>query len=391
MKKSLMILSLFLTSMMLLVSIIMPVNNLAIASSMFTIDNVNDKCKSCILVDTASGTIIYEKDANKKLPIASMTKLVSLGVIFNALDNGKINLDQEITVSQNAASAEGSEAFLDANKKYKIEDLIKTVIISSANDSTIALAETVAGSEENFVYKMNELAKELGMEDSLFSNSTGLPAASHYSTARDMTFIYEKVAEHPIYKKYSKVWIDELVHKSGRKTGLVNTNRLIKSYSSCTGGKTGHTNEAGYCLTAAAKKGDMNLIGVVIGGVDSKARFNSMIAMFDYGFNTFENRVIVKKDKDVCEIEIKGAKEKSVKLYPESDYVKFLKKGEDFEYSTAIDLFEAKAPINENQALGVIMILDKNNIVIEEINLITNKQIEKINLNEVLNKIYLNW
>lgn len=391
MKKTFKILSFIMISVFLALTINFSAGLVFAKSKEFTLADVNQSCKACLLIDSVSGTIIHEKDADKKLPIASMTKLVSLGVIFDAIDNGKLKLEQDIMVSSNAGSAEGSQAFLDANKKYKVEDLIKTVILSSANDSTIALAEAVSGTEDNFAKKMNELAKELEMYDSHFSNSTGLPTVDHYSTARDMSIIYLKVSENPIYKKYSKVWIDELVHPSGRKTGLVNTNRLVKSYSSCTGGKTGHTNEAGYCLTASAKKGDMNLVGVVIGGVDSKSRFNSMISMFDYGFNSFENRVLVKKDKPICSADIKGSVEKTIELYAKNDFVKFLKKGEDFEYSTAIEIFDLKAPISDSERLGVLMILDKNNIVIEEIDLIANRNIEKIKVTEILDNIYKCW
>lgn len=360
-------------------------------SSNYTLENVHNDCKSCILIEQNTGSVIYSKEPDKKLPIASMTKLVSLAVIFDAIDNGKLNLDQEITVSSNAASAEGSEAFLDANKRYRVEDLIKTVIISSANDSTIALAEAVAGSEDNFCKKMNVLASKLEMNNSHFANSTGLPTVDHYSTARDMTIIYNQISNNIIYKKFAKIWIDELIHSSGRKTGLVNTNRLIKSYSSCTGGKTGHTNEAGYCLTASAKRGDMDLVGVVIGGKDSKARFSSMTCMFDYGFNNFENRVIVKKDESISKALIKGSKEKEIEVYPSNDYVKFLQRGENFNYTTAIELYDIKAPIEKTDKLGVLMILDENNIVIEEIDLISNRRIEKIKLNEILDNIYINW
>ena len=280
------------------------------------------------------------------------TKLISLGVIFNCINEGKLNLEQELIISENAASMEGSEAFLDAGKKYNVEDLIKTVIISSANDSTVALAEACFGSEDAFVEKMNELSDFLGMNDSHFTNSTGLPAVSHYSTARDLVLIYKYVKNNHIYKKYAKTWIDELNHSNNRKTGLVNTNRLVKSYSACTGGKTGFTNEAGYCLTASAKKGEMELIGVVIGAKDSKDRFSGMIDLFDTGFSNFENRVIVKKDQSICKYNVVGAKEKSIDLYPKEDYVKFLKKGQEYKYSIAIDLFNKKAPLKESDKLG---------------------------------------
>lgn len=354
-------------------------------------DEFQTSVKAALLIDTNSKTVIFEKDADKKLPIASMTKLTGLAVVFDAIENGKIRLEQEITVSSNAASVEGSEAFLDANKRYKVEDLIKTVIISSANDSMVALAESTYGSEDNFVEKMNNLATELGMNNTRFSNSTGLPCADHYSTARDLVRVYEAVGSNAIYKKYAKIWIDELVHSSGRKTQLVNTNRLIRNYKGCTGGKTGFTNEAGYCLTASATRGDMNLIGVVIGSENSKLRFSAMTDLFDYGFNNFENRVVVKKDKPLCEISVKGSTIKTVQGFAREDYIKFLKKGEDFEYSTELQFDIIKAPVKAEQKVGSLLILDKNNIVIDEIDIITGQDIDKIKINEILDNIYVNW
>jgi len=351
----------------------------------------NIASKSALLVDRASGTVIFEKNADKKLPIASMTKLVTLGVVFEALNQGKLKLDQYVVVSENAAKTEGSEAFLDANKKYLVEDLIKTVIISSANDSAVALAEAVSGSESDFVRKMNDYAVAIGMNDSLFSNATGLPAANHYSTARDMVRVYDKICDNLIYKKYSNVWIDELVHASGRKTQLVNTNKLVRFYRGSTGGKTGFTNEAGFCLTASAKKNDMTLIAVVLGEKTSSERFNTVTNMFDYGFNNFENRIVVKKDKSLGDIEIDNYYEKIAQIFPRKDYIKFLKKGDEFVYNTHLEMGKIKAPIKADQKIGSLLILDKNNIVIDEIDIITGKDIDEIKFYQVVDKIYKNW
>ena len=195
--------------------------------------------KSAILVDFDSETVVYEKNSNERLPIASMTKIASMAVIFDYIGKGIIKETDIVSISENAAHIGGSSAFLDAHSKYSVEDLIKTIIIASANDSTVALAEFVAGSEETFVSKMNKFVSSLGLIDTHFENSTGLPCDNHYSTAKDMVKIYKTMCDNTLYKKYSKIWMSDFVHPSGRKTGLVNTNRLIKNFDGVDGGN-GH-------------------------------------------------------------------------------------------------------------------------------------------------------
>ena len=240
--------------------------------------------KSALLLDYASNTVIYSKNADEKLPIASMTKLASLSIILDAIDKGAVKENDMVTVSETAAAVGGSSAFLDAGSSYKVSDLIKTVIIASANDSCVALAEHIAGSEDVFVARMNKLAKNLGLENTNFKNATGLPDKEHYSTAHDMAKIYRTVCNHRLYKKYSKIWMEDFIHPSGRKTGLVNTNRLIRSYEGIEGGKTGYTDAAKFCLTASASRGSTRLISVVIGANDSKTRFNETSSLLNFGF-----------------------------------------------------------------------------------------------------------
>ena len=391
MKKTIKILSFFIVCALLCLGLVYQSAGVAEAQAIGDKISPDVTAKSALLVEKTSGIVLYENNADKKLPMASMTKLVGLGVVFDALEQGKIKLDQKVIVSKEAADMEGSEAFLDAGKLYLIEDLIKTVIISSANDSMVALAESVSGSESNFVRKMNELADDLGMNDSMFSNSTGLPCADHYSTPRDMVKIYKKICDNEVYKKYANVWIDELVHPSGRKTQLVNTNRLVKFYKGATGGKTGFTNEAGFCLTASAKKGDMELIAVVFGDESSKSRFASITSMFDYGFDNFENRVVVKKGEKVGAISIKGAKEKETAVYASKDYVRLLTKGEKFECNTALETYHVKAPISANTKVGSLLILDHNNIVVDEIDVVTGKDIEPIRAIDIMHDIFKVW
>lgn len=346
--------------------------------------------KSAILYDAKSKTIIYSKDEHKKLPIASMTKLATLLMVFEAIDQGKLSLDQKIKISQEAADTEGSEAFLDANEEYKISDLIMTVIVCSANDSAVALAEAVAGSETAFAKAMNKKAISLNLKDTNFINATGLPAVDHYSSAFDISILYSQICDNPIYKKYSKIWMTELVHPSGRKTDIVNTNRLIKSYSGCDSGKTGFTKEAGYCLAASATKKSMRLVSVIIGAKTSKERFNQVADMFNYGFDNFENKVIISNQKPVTDAKVLKSLVKNTDLYVKEDFVKFLKIGEDFDYTLKYDDVTVKAPVKSGDSVGKIMVLDKNNIVVFETDLIVKDDIKEITIKEILHKIYEN-
>ena len=350
--------------------------------------NLCQNCKAALLYDAKSKTVIFAKDEHKRLPIASMTKLATLMLVFEAIDEGKLSEDTMVKISQSAADTEGSSAFLDAKSEYKLSDLIMTVIVASANDSAVALAETVSGSEVAFAKQMNKRAEQLGLSDTNFVNATGLPAVDHYSSAYDISIIYSQICDHPIYKKYSKIWMTELVHPSGRKTDIVNTNRLIRSYDGCDGGKTGYTKEAQYCLTASATRGDMRLVGVVIGCDSSKERFNEMSDLFNYGFDNFENKVIISKDVPIQNIEIIGSKIKQIEVYPDEDFIKFLKRGEEFKYSIKYEIEKNKAPLSECEVVGKLYILDENNIVISEHDLVTHECVKAITYGEIIHKIF---
>ncbi len=351
-------------------------------------DALNPACKSALLYDAKSKTVIYSKDEHKRLPIASMTKLATLMLVFDAIDQGKLSEDQMVRISQSAADTEGSSAFLDAKSEYKLGDLIMTVIVASANDSAVALAEAVSGSEAAFANDMNRLAEELGLIDTHFINATGLPAVDHYSSAHDISIIYSQICDHPIYKKYSKIWMTELVHPSGRKTDIVNTNRLIRSYDGCDGGKTGYTKEAQYCLTASATRGDMRLIGVVIGAPTSKDRFNQMSDLFNFGFDNFENKVVISSKTPVCRVKVLRSKIKDVDVYASEDFVKFLKRGEDFKYSIKCETDDIKAAVYSGDKVGKLYVLDQNNLVICESDLVLHEDIAEIKIGEILHNIF---
>ena len=239
---------------------------------------------SAILCEASTGQVIFEKNADERRPVASVNKVMTILLTLEAVDEGRVSLEDQVTVSPRAASMGGSQAFLDAGERYKLSELLKTVIVASANDSAVALAEHLAGTEESFVRLMNTRAEELWLTNTHYANCTGLPAQEHYTTARDVAKLSAQLDLHPIYYRYSTIWMDEIKHRGGRVTSLTNTNRLIRFYPGCDGYKTGSTNEARYCVSATAKKEGMRLIAVVLGTPAGQTRFDEARAMLEYGF-----------------------------------------------------------------------------------------------------------
>ena len=221
--------------------------------------------KSAYMVDYATDTVLYARNENERLPIASMVKIMTSLLTLEAVERGDISLDDDVEISQNSASMGGSQVFLDAGTTHKAGELLKTVIVASANDSCVALAEHISGSVENFVAKMNARAKELGMNDTSFKNCTGLPAAESFSSAKDVSVMFRQLVKHKEYFEYAKIWLEDYKHPDGRTTTITNTNKLVRFYQGCDGGKTGFTSEAKFCLCATAKKSDMRVVAVVIG------------------------------------------------------------------------------------------------------------------------------
>lgn len=248
--------------------------------------------KASILLDMDSGKVLYENNSNAEMPVASIVKLMTIMLTFEQIDSGAISLTDKVLVSENASNMGGSQIFLDANCEYELGELLKSVIVCSANDSSVALAEYIAGSESNFVQKMNMRAKEMELENTNYVNCTGLPADNQYSCALDVAKILKNVLSYEKYHEYSTIWLEDFQHPSGRTTEMTNTNRLSKFYEGCIGGKTGSTNEAGYCLAVGAKRNNLSLIAVTLGANTTKERFKSASDLLNYGFANYENHVI---------------------------------------------------------------------------------------------------
>lgn len=248
-------------------------------------------CKSAVLIEQNSGEILFEQNKDEKLPPASVTKVMTLLLIYEAVENGELGWDDEVEVSEHAAGMGGSQIFLEPGEKQTVKDLTKSIAIASANDAAVAMAERIGGSEEGFVKLMNEKAKELGMVNTNFVNACGLDSDGHYTTAYDIALMSrELLLKYPEVKEYTETWQDSIVHntaKGSSEFGLTNTNKLIKQYQGATGLKTGSTGKALYCLSGSATRGDMDLIGVIMAAPDPKIRFKEMSGLLDYGFGNF--------------------------------------------------------------------------------------------------------
>ena len=361
-------------------------NSAVYAESDFTID-----AKSGFLMDYHSGEVLFEKSADVKLPVASMVKLMTMLLVFEEVDGGNLSLSDKVTTTENASSMGGSQVFIDPFVQYAASDLIKSVVMASANDASVALAEHVSGSEEAFVKQMNSRAVKLGMKNTLYKNCTGLPAPEQYSCARDSAMLLFELLKHEVYHNYSTLWIDELVHPSGRKTELVNTNKLVRYYKGCDGGKTGSTNEAGFCLTSTAVKNDMRLISVIVGASTGKLRFDESALLFNYGFNNFENKHVVNKDLSFAKVNITKGKLSEVELFPAEDFFTISKKGTASNVEVKTELPERiNAPQKAGDCLGKIYV-HKNGKVIKEICIIVKEDIEAISFFDGLKKVASVW
>ena len=348
--------------------------------------------KSAILLDAESGTVIFSQNELEQRPIASMCKIMTLLLCFENIDNGNLSMTDKITVSDTAAGMGGSQVFLEANAEYSVEDLIKSITVASANDACVAMAETICGSEESFVVKMNDRAKELGMNNTVFTNCTGLPKVGQYSCAKDVAKMFSELIKHKDYFKFSGIWMDEINHPNDRVTEISNTNKLIRFYEGCDGGKTGYTREAGHCLCASAKRNDLRLICVVISSPDSKTRFKEVSSMFNFGFANFTNKVIVEAKSPLdFQVEIKGGKKDLCSVAPERSVYLFSKKGQKIALETEFSPCEnVKAPIKAGDVMGKLTIYD-NGKEIDCVNVISCEDIDNKTYFDSVVDITHNW
>ncbi len=326
---------------------------------------LNLSSPSALLMEASTGRVIFEKNADEQRPVASVTKVMTILLTLEAISEGHISANDTVTVSPRASGMGGSQAFLEAGGRYPVGELLKSVIIASANDSAVALAETICGAEEAFVRRMNERAKELGLENTNFVNCTGLPAQGHYMSARDVALLSRELDAHPLYYQYSTIWMDEIRHSKGRVTQLTNTNRLVRFYPGCDGYKTGSTNEARYCMAATAKKDGMRLIAVVLGSPAGQTRFDEARAMLEYGFAGYQLFSPVRAgDALGLSVPVRLGGSDEVSVVSGGSCALLLKKGEQGEITLDAALPESvPAPIRQGEQLGEIRIMRGGNVI----------------------------
>jgi len=320
------------------------------------LSTLNIKAKSCVLMEKNTGDILLQKDSESSFPMASMTKMMTLLLVMEEIDKGTIDINQITRISEFAASQEGSECFLDANKEYTVKELIKSVVVASANDSTVALAELVAGSEEMFAKKMNDKAATLNMTRTHFINSTGLDAKGHVSSATDMCKLMRELSRYERLQEFSHVWMYDMQHSNGRVTNLTNTNRLVRTNPDVKLAKTGHTDGAGFCITTYAVRDGMELIACVMGESDSKDRFEDATKLLNYGFSNFQVQTFATKDTPIAALKIKGGKIKEVPVFVKEDLSLLQQKGDATKIEKIVNLPEQlPAPILPNTVVGEIV------------------------------------
>lgn len=354
----------------------------------------NFNSRAAYLIDYDTGKVLYERNPDERYPIASMVKIMTLNIAFDEIAAGRLALDQMIAISDTAAGMGGSQMFLDAGKEYSVSDLIKGITVVSANDASVAIAETIAGSKEAFIDMMNERAAAMGLENTKFVNVTGLPESGQYSTARDVTAMMRKLLGNPDYFKYSTIYMENYTHPGGRISELVNTNKLVRFYKGCDGGKTGFTNDAMYCLSATAKRGDTRVIATVLGAESSKSRNNEISTLFNYAFHNYKTVKLLEKGKAFpAEIKVEGAKDVTVELAADRDLTALEKRGEKRAYELRFVADDGlKAPIARGSVIGKVELIDKNSgEVYGCAGIITLNDIEKRSLLDGIGYIFDNW
>lgn len=314
--------------------------------------------KSALLMDADSGTIIMEKNGHERLAPASITKVMTLLLVMEALERGEITLNEQITVSEHAASMGGSQIFLEVGEQMTVEDMLKGVAMASANDASVALAERIAGSEELFIQRMNERAEQLGLQNTRFANTNGLPAPDHYSSAYDIAIMSQALLKHEGITAYTGKYQDYLRNDTESPFWLVNTNKLVRFYEGVDGLKTGYTSEAKFCLTATAKKDNFRLIAVVLGEPDTKTRNSEISAMFNYAFSQYSNMPIYSAGDSMGTMTIEKGHVERVELTAKHRYSVLIKKGSDVkdirhELQLRADL---RAPIAIGESVGKLVV-----------------------------------
>ena len=325
--------------------------------------NLASNAKSAILLEASTGEVIFEKNSHEKLHPASMTKMMSMLLILENIEKGVVDWDDIVTVSSNAASMGGSQILLEENEQMSVSDLFKGIAVASGNDAVVAMAEKIAGTEEEFVNMMNKRGAELGLTDTNFKNCHGLDDANHYSSASDMAKIALELVKHEKLFEYTSIYEDYLRADTDRKFWLVNTNKLVRFYSGADGLKTGYTGEAGYCLTATAKRNGMRVIAVVMGEPDSKTRTSDVSSMLDYAFAQYETETFLSTDSILDTISVNKGKKEFVNIVPKENVTILNKKTDNKKNANyKLEMYDMKLPLRKGDTVGKLSVFVDDNL-----------------------------
>lgn len=342
--------------------------------------NLAQNSKSAILLEASTGEVIFEKNSHEKLHPASMTKMMSMLLILENIEKGVINWDDIVTVSSNASSMGGSQILLETNEQMSVSDLFKGIAVASGNDAVVAMAEKIAGTEAEFVNMMNKRANELGLTDTNFKNCHGLDDANHYSSAADMAKIALELVKHDKLFEYTSIYEDYLRENTDRKFWLVNTNKLVRFYSGADGLKTGYTSEAGFCLTATAKRNGMRIIAVVMGEPDSKTRTSDVSSMLDYAFAQYETETFLSTDSILDTININKGKKEYVNIVPKENVTILNKKTDNKKNATYnLEMYDMKLPLKRGDVVGKLSVYVDDNLY-RDIDVTVSEDIDKADI-----------
>ncbi|WP_135551674.1 D-alanyl-D-alanine carboxypeptidase family protein [Paenibacillus cymbidii] len=323
-----------------------------------TVPNMAPNARSAVLLDADTGTVMLDKNADEKLPPASITKIMTMLLIMEAIDKGKLSMDDKVRTSEYAASMGGSQIFLEPGEEMTVRDMLKGIAMASGNDASVAMAEKIAGSEEAFVKMMNERAKQLGMKNTHFMNCNGLPAEGHYTSARDIAIMSRELLKHPEITQFTSAYQDYLRKDTAKPFWLVNTNKLVRFYSGADGLKTGYTAEAKFCLSASAKRDNLRVIAVVLGEPNTKTRNTEVSQMFDYAFSHYASHSIFKTGDPMGTFRVSKGEQRDVPLTAKHPYSLLVRKGEagdDIRHELQMN-DGLKAPITAGQPIGKLVV-----------------------------------
>ena len=343
--------------------------------------------KSAIMLEASTGKVLFEKNSTERLAPASMTKIMSMLLIMEAIDSGKLSLEDDIIISKTAADMGGSQIFLQEGETYKLRDLLKGVAVASGNDAVVALAEKLSGSVEAFVIAMNQRADELGCNDSNFINPHGLDAENHYSSAKDMLLMAKELIKHEKILEFTSIYEDYLKKPDGSSIWLVNTNRLVRFYDGVDGLKTGFTSTAGYCLTSTAKKNNIRFITVVMGVETSDKRSEDTVNLLNYGFNTFKLNTILTTNESLGKARVENADKEFVDIVLKENITELLKNTDDVKnYTYNLKLEKLEGNINQGDKVGIVEVIDNEGNIIMEKEVTVKESCKKASLWQLINR-----